>query len=47
MDKPVSLLRFLAQEEVPAAVLLLPAAIAMEVENEPAFSGDAPWEVRT
>ena len=30
MDKPVSLLRFLAQEEVPAAVLLLPAAIAME-----------------
>jgi hypothetical protein len=30
MDKPVSLLRFLAQEGVHAAVLLLPAAIAME-----------------
>jgi hypothetical protein len=30
MDKPVSLLRFLAQEGVPAAVLLLPAVTAME-----------------
>jgi len=30
MDKPKSLLRFLAQEGVHAAVLLLPAVIAME-----------------
>jgi hypothetical protein len=34
MDKPVSLLRFLAQEGVPAAGLLLPAVIAMEVKDE-------------
>jgi len=46
MNKPVCLLRALAHEGVPAAVLLLPAVIAMEVENEPAFPGDAPWEVR-
>ena len=30
LSAPVATLRFLAQEEVPAAVLLLPAAIAME-----------------
>ena len=34
LSAPVVVLRFLAQEEAPAAVLLLPAAIAMEVENE-------------
>jgi hypothetical protein len=35
MNKPVSLLKFLAQEEgVPAAVLLLPAVTAMETEEE-------------
>jgi hypothetical protein len=30
MDKPVSLLKFLAQEGVHEAVLLLPAVIAIE-----------------